>query len=173
MASGKTTVGRELAERLGWEHVDLDAEIERGTGRTIAEIFASEGEAAFRRLEKAFTPRLLERDRAVLSPGGGWITHPGLFDRLPPDTLTVWLKVSPTEVLARLSRGSDQPVRPLLQSADPASRIAELLALREPLYRRARLAIDTEGRPVAEIAREIEAVVRGSARKPSQPEAKS
>lgn len=150
MASGKSAVGERLAERLGWAHVDLDRHIERQAGRTVAEIFAAEGEAAFRALEVEVTPGLLARDRLVLSPGGGWVTNPGVFDRLDASTLTVWLRVSPAVVLRRLA-ATDQPVRPLLQSPSPEARIAELLAARDPIYRRAAAAIDTDDRTVEQI----------------------
>src|SRR5690606_38832104 len=89
MASGKTTVGRLLAERLGWRHLDLDAEIEREEGRSVAEIFRAEGEAYFRRREAVTGERLLAEPRTVLTPGGGWAADPARLDRLPEGTLTV------------------------------------------------------------------------------------
>ena len=89
MASGKTEVGRILAERLGWAHVDLDRLIEERAGRRVAEIFAADGEAAFRRLEAEATVEVAARERLVISPGGGWITNPMLLDALGPGTLSV------------------------------------------------------------------------------------
>ncbi|MEX2570803.1 MAG: shikimate kinase [Gemmatimonadota bacterium] len=160
MASGKTEVARALAQRLGWKHVDLDLEIERATGATVAEIFDRDGESAFRSLEAEHTPRALAAERTVLSPGGGWITNPGLFDALPPDTLTVWLKVSPAVVLNRLDRSEGGSVRPLLTEGDPESRVTELLASREALYARATVCIDTDHRSVAEIVTEVEEIIR-------------
>lgn len=160
MASGKTVVGRRLATRLGWRHVDLDREIEAHTGRKVSEIFATDGEAAFRALEVSLTPSYLSLDGVVLSPGGGWITNPGLFETLPPDTLTVWLKVSPEEVVRRASSGFGAGTRPMLQGADPLSRAAALLAEREPLYRRARIMIETEGRTVDAIVQQLATIVQ-------------
>ncbi|MEX2582616.1 MAG: shikimate kinase [Gemmatimonadota bacterium] len=159
MTSGKTQVGRALASQLGWTHVDLDREIERATGETIARIFADQGEPEFRRLEVQSTPRLLAAEHIVLSPGGGWITNQGLFESLPPDTLTVWLKVSPDIVARRLRRSRSRTVRPLLQEPD-ATRIAELLAERIPLYEKAAFHIDTDRLPVSRIAAEIAQIVR-------------
>ncbi len=168
MASGKSAVGRALAARLGWQHVDLDAEIERRAGRPIAEIFSTEGEAAFRTLEAELTPDFLRRDGLVFSPGGGWITNPGLLEAIPPVTLTVWLKVSPDEVVRRLTGDAGAPVRPLLQGPDPGARAATLLAEREELYTRADVHVDTDGRGVEEIAAELESIIRGVARAPAQ-----
>src|SRR5687768_957538 len=101
MASGKSAVGAELARRLGWTHLDLDREIERVAGRTVREIFAADGEAAFRRMEAEATAAVARRTGIVLSPGGGWITNPDLLDALGPGTLCAWLQVSPEEAVRR------------------------------------------------------------------------
>jgi shikimate kinase len=159
MASGKTVVGRRLASRLGWRHVDLDREIEGRTGRKVSQIFAEDGEEAFRALEVRVTPSYTALDHVVISPGGGWITNAGLFDRLPPGTLTAWLKVSPEEVVRRSSTGFGAGTRPLLQHPDPLSRARTLLAEREPLYGRARIVIDTEGQSVEEIVQRLVKIV--------------
>jgi shikimate kinase len=161
MASGKTTVGRILADRLGWDHLDFDQEIERLRDTTVAEIFEREGEAAFREMEAAITPRLLARSEAVLTPGGGWITNPRLPAQIPPGTLTVWLKVSPEEAVRRL-RGTSVQDRPLLRGPDAESRVAELLRQREPLYAQADITVDTGGREPDEVASELVAIVRST-----------
>lgn len=159
MASGKTVVGRRLAARLGWRHIDLDREIEGRTGRKVLQIFAEDGEAAFRALEVDVTPSFASLDRVVISPGGGWITNRGLFESLPPGTLTAWLKVSPEEVVRRSSSGFGAGSRPLLQHSDPLGRARTLLAEREPLYERARIVIDTEGQSVEEIVQRLVKIV--------------
>ena len=115
MCSGKTAVGAALAERLGWEHVDLDREIERAAGQAVRDIFAADGEAAFRAMEVEATRRVATRTRVVLSPGGGWITNPALLDLLGPGTLAVWLQVSPEEAVRRSAAAPGE--RPLLAGA--------------------------------------------------------
>jgi shikimate kinase len=161
MGAGKSVVGRSLARRLRWRYIDLDREIERHTGRTITEIFGTEGEPAFRKLEVDLTPGFLSRTNIVFSPGGGWITNPGLLHSLPPGTLTVWLKVSPAEVLRRLSRSAAREVRPLLQSPDPAATVRDLIEKREPLYRQADLIIDTDGLSVSDTVTRLEQILQG------------
>lgn len=162
MASGKTTVGRLLADRLGWIHIDLDAEIERVHAKTVAEIFETEGEPAFRALEAELTPDVLARERVVLTPGGGWIANPAAAAAVPAGTLTVWLRVSADEVVRRLHDGEGQRTRPLLGGGDLRTRVEELLAAREPLYARAEITIETTGRTPAEIAAELADIVRSN-----------
>jgi shikimate kinase len=155
MASGKSTVGRRLAERLGWTFVDFDDEIERRTGRAVSQIFADDGEARFRDLEAALTSELAGMDSAVLAPGGGWITQPELLQRLAPGTLLVWLRISPPEAVERAATSGAH--RPLLDGADPLAKAERLLRAREPYYRLADLVIDVDGRAPDSIAAEIEA----------------
>ena len=168
MASGKSAVGARLAERLGWEYVDLDREIERREGRAIAAIFRDEGEPFFRRLEVETTRALIGRSRLVFSSGGGWITNPEALRLLPPRTLTVWLQVSPETALARVREDSGGAVRPMLDRPDPEAAARALLAAREPLYRTADLTISTEGRAVDALVHDIEARVREPAEAPTE-----
>lgn len=150
MAAGKTTVGRVLASRLGWRFVDLDEEIERRTGYAIADLFAEQGEAAFRELEAEATEAVRGTRDIVLAPGGGWITRSELLASLRPRGLVVWLRVSAREAVRR-SRAEGRR-RPLLQGDEPLSRAAMLLAEREPYYRGADLTIDTEGQDPTAVA---------------------
>lgn len=170
MASGKTVVAARLAERLGWEHIDLDEEIVRRAGRPISDIFREQGEAGFRRLEVEVTRDLIDRREVVLSPGGGWVTNPGITESIPPRTLTIWLQVQPSTVLERLRADHDGPVRPLLAAPDPLERIRALLNARESAYGRAAHAIPTDGRSVESIVDEIESLLSS---KPSQSESSS
>jgi shikimate kinase len=158
MCSGKSAVGAELARRLGWDHLDLDREIEREAGRPIRDIFATDGEAAFRRMEADATDRIALRTRVVLSPGGGWITNPDLLDRLGPGTLCVWLQVSPDEALRRSAAAPGE--RPLLAGPDPLGALTRLMAERERFYARAHLALPTDGRSVDGAARDIHTSIR-------------
>ena len=156
MASGKSTVGAELARRLRWQHVDLDSAIEQREGRSVAAIFATEGEPYFRRIEVQTAQEVIGRSGLVLSMGGGWVTNPESFSLIPRRSLTVWLRVSPATALARASADGGGLSRPLLAGADPAESIRLLLAAREPLYNRADLAVSTDGRAVGDIVSEIE-----------------
>ena len=153
MGSGKTTVGRLLAEALGWEFADLDAEVERAEGRSVAAIFAESGEARFREAEARAGERLLGRDRLVLASGGGWAAMPGRLRTLPEGTLSVWLKVGPDEAVRRCAPASG--ARPLLAGGDPVGAARELLRARAPFYADAALEVDTEGRTVDDVAAEI------------------
>jgi shikimate kinase len=158
MCSGKSAVGAALAERLGWAHVDLDREIERHAGRPVRDIFAADGEAAFRRMEADATRRIARRTRVVLSPGGGWITNPDLLDALGPGTLCVWLQVSPGEALRRSAAAPGE--RPLLAGPDPLGVLERLGAERERFYARAHLALNTDGRSVDGTARDLHTSIR-------------
>ena len=150
MAAGKTETGAELARLLGWTHVDLDREIERRAGRSVAEIFATEGEARFREMEAEATRDVARRPGVVLSPGGGWITRADNLEALGAATLSVWLQVSPEEAVRRASATPGE--RPLLAGPDPLAAARRLLAERAPLYARAALHLTTEDRSPAQVA---------------------
>lgn len=154
MAAGKSTVGRVLAKRLDWEFVDFDTEIEQRTGTSIPEIFEHEGAEAFRELERRVTADYVGEEWIVLAPGGGWITQPDLLERFGEETLVVWLRITPEEVVRRARRTISH--RPLLASApDPLERARTLIREREPLYRMADIAIDVDGHTVDEIVDRI------------------
>jgi shikimate kinase len=158
MASGKSSVGASLARRLGWDFLDFDVVIEERTGMGIGQLVEAAGEVRLRELEAELTARAAESRRLVLAPGGGWITRPGLLDRLGPGTLAVWLHASPRETVRRLEEDSIE--RPLRGEPDALERVGALLDERQPLYARADLRTPTEGRGVEEIAFEIEQLVR-------------
>lgn len=154
MAAGKSTVGRRLAERVGYRFVDLDEEVVRRAGRTIAAIFRRDGEPAFRRLE-AEASRALDAQRAfVLAVGGGWMARPELRDRWP-DAVRVWLRVGAAEAVARLEREGGLASRPLLDPVDPERAARELLAERETAYAAAEISVETEGRDPDAVVGEI------------------
>lgn len=160
--SGKSRVAAALARHLGWDYVDLDREIEQRAGRSIAEIFRSEGESAFRRMEAEVTDSVALTERVVIAPGGGWITNPALLPRLKEGARVVWLRASLDTLLERL--GASPVVRPLLATPDPRASLQHLLAEREPLYRAAAdLVVQTDGRAVREIVAEIVASCQSSA----------
>ncbi|MBU3749132.1 MAG: shikimate kinase [Mycobacterium sp.] len=130
--SGKSTIGRRLAKALNLGLVDTDAEIERRTGRTIAEIFASDGEAGFRRIEEDVIREALREHDGILSLGGGAVTTPGVREALVGHTV-VYLEISAAEGVRRTSGST---VRPLLAGPDRAEKYRELMTQRTPLYRR-------------------------------------
>ena len=141
--AGKSTVGRELAARLQWRFVDLDEEIEAREGQSVNEIFAMRGEAHFRRLERAATERLALADApAVVAPGGGWITVPGLVELVRPPARLIWLRVSPGRALERLGQGVE--TRPLLSGSDPLASLTAILTSRETYYLQADHTVSVE-----------------------------
>ena len=134
MGSGKTTVGRLLAQGLHYEFVDCDAEIERRAGVRVAMIFEVEGEAGFRDRESQVLEELTRRRRVVLATGGGAVLRPGNRALLRERGIVVLLDASAAEVARRTQHDTS---RPLLNTPDRRERIESLLAERGPLYREA------------------------------------
>jgi len=142
--SGKSTVGRQLARRLGRAFVDSDHVIEERLGCSIREYFEREGEERFRDVEEAVIDELTQQDGGVLSTGGGSVLRPNNRLHLRERGQVVYLKSNPDELFRRLRHDVN---RPLLQVADPLTRLRELHAARDPLYREtAHFTIET-GRP--------------------------
>ena len=153
MGAGKSTVGRQLAKSLGKDFVDCDREIESRTGVTIALIFEVEGEEGFRKRERAMLELLTERDGVVLATGGGAVLDEDNRSRLRSRGFAVYLN-APIDLLAQ--RTAKDRSRPLLNTDDPKSRIEELMAERDPLYRQvADLIIKTDRRTAKHVAKEI------------------
>lgn len=132
MGSGKTTMGRALAQHLGKAFVDSDEEIQRRTGVTIPHIFDIEGEAGFRQRETAAIRDLVLRDDMVLATGGGVVLAEQNRAMLQQNGIVVYLKASVHDLRQRTRHDRN---RPLLQTADPHAKLAELLQQRDPLYR--------------------------------------
>lgn len=156
MGTGKTAVGRALAEKLGKEFVELDALIERKAGRTIPEIFQQGGEIAFRELEIEVTKEAAERKNAVIACGGGIVLNKINIDRLKKESVIVYLTASPEVILKRTS--TDENERPLLKTTDATSTVRELLRFRKPFYERAAdISIDTS---IPDISSVVEQILR-------------
>jgi shikimate kinase len=152
MGTGKSVVGRFVAEQLGFEFVDTDALIEAAAGRTITAIFAAEGEPAFRVHERAVLLELAQRQKTVIATGGGLVTHADNLQQLQSHALVVCLWASPEAIFERV-RGHSH--RPLLQDADPLAKIRALLAAREHFYRQADVLVNTEHRSVREVGLQV------------------
>jgi shikimate kinase len=143
MGAGKSAVGAVLAERLGLPLLDLDRAIEHTAGRSIPELFRSEGEAGFRKREREAIEAVAGR-RAVVALGGGAPAQPGALERLLASGTLVYLRARPETLAARV--GADE-ARPLLAGLDAGARLAKirsLLAEREACYLRAALVVDTD-----------------------------
>ena len=160
MGAGKSTVGRRLADALGWRFVDLDVRVEEALRRTVPEIFRVDGEDRFREVEAHEAGRVLEESGVVVAAGGGWAAKPGRLQRLPEGTVSVWLKVSPAEAVRRVGRSG--VARPLLEVADPLEEAGRLLASREEAYRRAALQVDTDGLSPEDVTARIMHLVAGA-----------
>ena len=159
--SGKTTVGRVLAARLGRPFADADAECERRTGRTVADVFATDGEATFRAEEEATIAALLGGTDGVLATGGGAVLSEATRRRLRDAGPVVWLTAAVDELEARVS--TDAADRPSLTGGDPAAEMAEVLSARRPLYQEiATITEPTGGRSPDEIAASIAARLAGA-----------
>ena len=152
MGTGKTTVGRAVAQRMDFQLLDTDAEIERQSGRAVAEIFASEGEPAFRALERKFIETGHPSERCVVACGGGLVVQPGMLDLLKAKGVVICLHASVETILKR-TQGSRH--RPLLDVENPLERIRTLYAQREQVYRQAGTMILTDGRTLNDIVSHV------------------
>jgi len=153
MASGKSTVGRLVAERLGWEFRDLDEIIVAAAGKTIPELFADEGEAGFRAREADAVRAAAGLRRTVVATGGGAACREENLAALLGSGVVVTLEVGPDEVLRR---AGDPATRPLLATAaDPRAAVLELQRAREPFYARAHARVETDGRAPEQVAADV------------------
>lgn len=156
--TGKSTVATALAAHLRWTGVDADEQIEALAGKSIQRIFAEDGEAEFRRLERETMQHLLsEGDRLVIAAGGGAILDEQTREDMKQAGPVVWLTAPVDTILVRIS-GDETTAsrRPNLTAQGGRDEVEQLLAQREPLYRQtASLIVDTEGRTIEQIASEI------------------
>ncbi len=152
MGTGKTTVGRAVGQKLGFQVVDSDHEIERLQGKSIPEIFAQDGEPAFRAMEKAFVASGHPAERTLLACGGGLVVQPGMLAELKARGVVVCLHASLETILARTARHRN---RPLLDVENPEERIRTLYAAREAIYRQSGTLILTDSRPLSDIVAHV------------------
>ena len=153
MGAGKTTVGKTLAARLGWRHLDSDAQVEARTGRTVPDIFAQQGEAAFREEEARALAEAVGLDEpVVVSVAGGAVLDPTNRQLLSHAGSVIWLRADPATLAARVGSGDG---RPLLEN-DPAASLTRLDAVRRPLYQElADHTVDVDGLSADQTAEDI------------------
>src|SRR4051794_9195201 len=156
--AGKSTLGKLLAKKIGWNFVELNKEIERQNGLSVAEIIALYGQEGFQRMEQAALGQLLPRkELMVLATGGGIVSEPLTFDLILSSFYTIWLKAEPEEHMARVRSQGD--LRPMADDRSAMAELRTILLSREPLYARASAVVDTAGLSVDEAAaRLIDAV---------------
>ncbi|MDF3127569.1 shikimate kinase [Kiritimatiellaeota bacterium B1221] len=152
MGSGKTQTGQLLAKRLGWSWLDLDEKIVEVAGKSIPEIFAQEGEGAFRKMERACLQEALASEATVVSCGGGIVTQPDNLRDLLHQSRVVCLRIQPETVFRRV--GND-PRRPLLQGSDSMGQIRKLMTEREVYYQQFPLQIDVDKCRASEVVDRI------------------
>ena len=156
MGSGKSSIGRRVALRLGLTCVDADAEIEKAAGMSIEDIFSIRGEAEFRSGEARVISRLLEGGPQVLSTGGGAFMNPDTRTAIVSKGVSIWLKAELDVLMKRIRRRHD---RPLLKTDDPAGTLRKLMQARDPFYALADLTVQSHDVPHEKIVDEIVAAL--------------
>jgi shikimate kinase len=144
MGVGKTSIGKRLAQALDLPFRDADEEIERAAGCTIPQIFAEHGEAEFRAGERRVIARLLQEPPQILATGGGAFMNPDTRQLIMEKALSVWLRADLDVLVRRVGRRDN---RPLLKGKDARKTLAELMAVRDPVYAEADIAIETGDGP--------------------------
>ena len=163
--AGKTTIGRLVAAELCAPFVDLDQAIEERADRSIARIFAQQGEAAFRHLERTEMDAALSAPAGVIAAGGGWAAEPGNREAAAGRALTVYLQVAPEVAAARLAMSDGSPMseeRPLLAGSEVVVRMRELVSARRSFYERCDVIVPAPDDPNV-AAREVVKLARSLA----------
>jgi len=154
MGTGKTAVGKALAEKLGRSFVELDSLIEQKAGKSIPDIFQQDGETAFRELEIEVTKEVSKDKNLVIACGGGIVLNKINIDRLRQQSRVVYLTASPGVILKRVANEEGQ--RPLLEVDNPTLAIREMLSFRKPFYERAAdIKINTSKLDIDSVAEQI------------------
>jgi shikimate kinase len=167
MGVGKSSIGRRLATRLGVPFVDADTEIEKAAGMSIADIFARHGEADFRSGEARVIARLLDGGPQVLATGGGAVMNADTRAAIKAKGVSIWLSAELDVLLRRINKRKNE--RPMLQTADPAATLRELLVAREPVYALADLTVQSREVPHDAIVSEIMAALAAFLNAPGSP----
>jgi shikimate kinase len=161
MGVGKSAIGRRAARELGLRFIDSDHQIEKEQGKKIPEIFATEGEARFRQMERTFIESGHPEKGCVVSCGGGLVIQPGMKELLKEKGVVICLFASAESIIERTSRNKN---RPLLNVPDPEAKVRALLKEREPIYMDAGTCITTEGRTIPEVVRHLIRTYKSNAR---------
>jgi len=148
MGVGKSAVGRRLAKRLDLPFVDADAEIEAAAGSSISDFFEQHGEAAFRDGERKVIARLLDGEPRVLATGGGAFMDPETRALVKSRGISIWLNANLETLVERVSRRNN---RPLLKNGDARKILSELMAVRNPIYAEADIAVESVNLPLGEM----------------------
>jgi shikimate kinase len=168
MGVGKSSIGRRLAARLGVPFVDADAEIEKAAGMSIADIFARHGEADFRSGEARVIARLLDGGPQVLATGGGAVMNADTRAAIKAKGVSIWLSAELDVLMRRINKRKND--RPMLQTADPAATLRELLVTREPVYAQADITVQSREVPHDAIVSEIMTVLAVFLNAPGAPQ---
>ena len=152
MGTGKTAVGEKLAKRLGFQFLDTDLMVEEETGKSITDIFETDGETAFRIVEKKMVKKALEQEKVVVATGGGAIVDSESLKLMKDKGIVIGLSASPEAILQRVA---GLETRPLLRSKDQLKKIESLLSHRSPYYRKADKIVDTTMKRLEETVEEI------------------
>lgn len=160
MGTGKSTVGRQVAKQMNFAFIDSDQEIERLQGKPVSAIFAEQGEAAFRKMEREFIENGHPAQGCVVACGGGLVVPPGMLELLRRRGVVICLHAPIETIIERIMHTTH---RPLLQAEDRGQRLRDLYAQREALYRRTGTMVLTDSRPLREIAAHVLRVYRHEA----------
>jgi shikimate kinase len=158
--SGKTMIGRLVAERLGTGFIDSDLIIVRKMQMPIARIFAVHGEARFRELERETMAHALEGPASVLAPGGGWAVQPGQLDAARPNSYIIYIRTLATTAA---KRANTEGTRPVLSGVDPVDQMRDLLREREAFYAQADAEIKNDVKTAEAAAEEVLALAKENA----------
>ena len=168
MGVGKSSIGRRLAARLNVPFVDADAEIEKAAGMSIADIFCRHGEADFRSGEARVIARLLDGGPQVLATGGGAVMNADTRAAIKAKGVSIWLSAELDVLMRRINKRKND--RPMLQTADPAATLRELLVAREPVYAQADITVQSREVPHDAIVAEIMTVLAVFLNAPGAPQ---
>ena len=155
--SGKSTVGKLVADAMSTFVIDIDALLVREMGMPISQIFGMVGEPRFREMERDAVKTALARDPCVIVPGGGWAAQPGQLEAVKAMSLVIYLKCHPHVATRRTEQGEN---RPLLAGVDPGQKMRTLLEEREPHYQKADHTVTADDAPVEAVAAEVMSLAR-------------